>query len=31
MEKTYNQELQKRLEDYIEETHISQAKLAPKN
>ena len=30
MEKTYNQELQKRLEDYIEETHISQAKLAPK-
>ncbi len=30
MEKTYNQELQKQLESYIEASHISQAKLAPK-
>lgn len=27
MEKTYNQELQKQLESYIDASHISQAKL----
>lgn len=30
MERTYNQELQKQLEQYIEDNPISQAKLAPK-